>query len=122
LSWRERLVTSVSSMERRIAMKLDEAQVRYTTQEALAVTSADFYFPAVPKPLAVFIDGYPHTKSNQQTKDEIFRTAVRLAGYKTLELPYKNPSMRTLDSLYRAIVDELRSLGYPIPPTKSGLE
>jgi very-short-patch-repair endonuclease len=102
-------------MERRIAMKLDEAQVRYTTQEALAVTSADFYFPAVPKPLAVFIDGYPHTKSHQQAKDEVFRAAVRLAGYKVLELPYSGVSQRTLDALYKAIVEELQEMGYSLP-------
>lgn len=118
MAWRERLVTSVSSMERRIAIRLDEAQIRYSTQEPLMVSSADFYFPTVPRPLAVFIDGYPHTRSNQETKDEVFRTAIRLAGYKTLELPYKTASMRTLDSLYNQIIEELRKLGYPVPPVR----
>jgi very-short-patch-repair endonuclease len=102
-------------MERRLAMCLDKDGIRYTTQESLAVTSADFYFPTVPKPLAVFIDGYPHTKSHQQAKDEVFRAAVRLAGYKTLELPYSGVSQRTLDALYKAIVEELRKMGYSMP-------
>jgi hypothetical protein len=81
----------------------------------LYVSSADFYFSTVPKPLAVFIDGFPHTKSHQQAKDEVFRAAVRLAGYKTLELPYSGVSQRTLDKLYRAIIEELRKMGYSLP-------
>jgi hypothetical protein len=81
----------------------------------LYVSSADFYFSTVPKPLAVFIDGYPHIKSHQQAKDEVFRAAVRLAGYKTLELPYSGTSQRTLDKLYRAIIEELRQMGYSMP-------
>ena len=115
MSWRERLSPTVSGMERRLAMLLDRDGIRYTTQEPLCVSSADFYFPTIPRPLAVFIDGYPHTKSHQQAKDEVFRAAVRLAGYKTLELPYSGVSQRTLDKLYLAIIEELRSMGYSMP-------
>jgi len=105
------MAVAVSSMERRIAMKLDANHIRYKTQEPLAVTSADFYFPIVPKPLVVFLDGPPHLKEHQRVKDEVFRAAIRLAGYRILELPYQYNSTRTLDELYRAIMDELARLG-----------
>ncbi len=116
MAYRVRMATGVSDMERRIALRLQRDGIRYTTQEPLMVSSADFYFPTVPKPLAVFIDGYPHTKMRQQAKDEIFRAALRLAGYKLLELPYEGRSERVTGELYRAIIDELKSMGYPMPP------
>src|SRR5438477_385920 len=116
------MAVTVSGMERRLAMLLDQDNIRYTTQEPLTVTSADFYFPTVPKPLAVFIDGYPHTKPHQQATDEVFRAAVRLAGYKVLELPYNGVSQRTLDKLYLAIIEELKSMGYSMPEKLSMAE
>ena len=97
-------------------MQLDKDHVRYTTQEPLAVTSADFYFPTSPKPLVVFLDGHPHTKAHQQAKDEIFRSALRLAGYKLLEIPYKGGSIRTFEAIYKQIRDELASMGYSSAP------
>jgi len=110
--WREKMAVAISSMERRLAMKLQANHVHCLTQEPLCVTSADFYFPTSPRPLAVFLDGPPHLKERQRIKDEVFRGAVRLAGYRVLELPYSGDSMRTLDGLYKSIMDELASMGH----------
>lgn len=109
-------MVTVSSMERRIAMQLDKDHVRYTTQEPLAVTSADFYFPTVPRPLVVFLDGKPHLKEHQRAKDEVFRSALRLAGYRVLEIPYEGRSMRTFNAIYEQIRNELASMGYTGAP------
>ena len=60
----------------------------------------------------MFLDGPPHLKERQRIKDEVFRGAIRLAGYRVLELPYSGDSMRTLDELYKSIMDELASMGH----------
>jgi len=106
------MAVPISNMEYRIAAKLTRDNIRYLTQEPLFVSSADFYFPTVPKPLVVFLDGLPHLEENQMRKDDIFRTAIRKAGYKVLELPYSGDSQTTCDSLYQNIKDELARLGH----------
>ena len=110
--WKQRMAVTVSAMELRIAERLNRDGIRYLTQEPLFVSSADFYFPTVPKPLVVFLDGPPHLEEAQMRKDDIFRTAIRKAGYKVLELPYSGESDKTCDNLYRSIRDELARLGH----------
>src|SRR5467141_1250702 len=111
--WKQRMAVTVSQMEYRIAARLTRDNIRYLTQEPLFVSSADFYFPTVPKPLVVFLDGPPHLEDNQIKKDDIFRTAIRKAGYKVLELPYSGDSQITCDKLYETIREELVRLGQP---------
>jgi nicotinic acid phosphoribosyltransferase len=111
-NWRERMAVTVSSMERRIAIRLDSDHIRYLTQEPLCITTCDFYFPTIPRPLVVFIDGPPHLAEAQMVKDEVFRTAIRKAGYKVLELPYSSNTDKSLNELYQSIRDELARLGH----------
>src|SRR2546427_10644802 len=82
--WRGKMAVAISSVERRLAMKLQGNNVHCLTQEPLCITSADFYFPTRPRPLAGFFDGPPHLKERQRVKDEVFRGAVRLARYRAL--------------------------------------
>ena len=110
MAWREKMSPTVSAMEYRIAARLTRDNIRYLTQEPLFVSSADFYFPTVPKPLVVFLDGPPHLEDSQIRKDDIFRTAIRKAGYRVLELPYSGESQTTCDRLYESIRDELARL------------
>ena len=105
------MAVTVSAMEIRIAARLTQDNVRYLTQEPLYISSADFYFPIVPKPLVVFLDGPPHLTEAQMKKDDIFRTAIRKAGYRVLELPYSGDSQSTCDTLYETIREELARLG-----------
>src|SRR5438132_1185180 len=109
--WRQRMAVRVSAMEIRIAERLNRDGVRYLTQEPLTVTTADFYFPTAPKPLVVFLDGPPHLEDSQIRKDDIFRTAIRKAGYRVLELAYSGESQTTCDKLYENIREELARLG-----------
>jgi len=101
------MAVPVSSMEYRLAEKLQADHIQYLTQEPLYVTSADFYFPTSPRPLVVFVDGPPHLTENQARKDDIYRTALRHSGYRVLELPYKYDNEKTLIELYEAIRKEL---------------
>ena len=105
------MAVTVSAMEIRIAERLNRDGIRYLTQEPLMVTTADFYFPTPPKPLVVFLDGPPHLEDSQIKKDDIFRTAIRKAGYGVLELPYSGQSQTTCDKLYESIREELARLG-----------
>src|SRR5437762_7263005 len=109
--WRQRMAVTVSAMEIRIAERLNMDGVRYLTQEPLFVSSADFYFPTIPKPLVVFLDGPPHLEDAQIRKDDIFRTAIRKAGYRVLELPYAGESDKTCENLYQSTREELAKLG-----------
>jgi len=105
------MAVNVSAMEIRIAERLNRDGIRYLTQEPLFISSADFYFPTAPKPLVVFLDGPPHLEDSQIRKDDIFRTAIRKAGYRILELPYSGDSQTTCDKLYESIREELARLG-----------
>src|SRR5437762_13884746 len=109
--WKQRMAVRVSAMEIRIAAKLTGDNIRYLTQEPLFISSADFYFPTAPKPLVVFLDGPPHLEESQIRKDDIFRTAIRKAGYRVLELAYSGESQTTCDKLYESIREELARLG-----------
>jgi len=108
------MAVPVSAMEIRIAAKLNRDNIRYLTQEPLFVSSADFYFPTVPKPLVVFLDGPPHLEDSQIRKDDIFRTAIRRQGYVVLELPYQGDSEASCQKLYEAILSELRRMGHAV--------
>src|SRR5207247_2076817 len=105
--WRERLHANPSRMEQELAIKLQQDQIRYHTQDQIPITTADFYFPVEPRPLLVFVDGPVHLKTSQMLKDEETRTLLRKKGYKILELSYDNYSDRTKDQLYREIRNHL---------------
>src|SRR5437762_3045651 len=109
--WKQRMAVPVSAMEIRIAAKLTRDNIRYLTQEPLFISSADFYFPTVPKPLVVFLDGPPHLEDSQIRKDDVFRTAIHKAGYRVLELPYAGESDKTCENLYQSTREELAKLG-----------
>jgi very-short-patch-repair endonuclease len=110
--WKQRMAVTVSNMEYRIAARLTKDSIRYLTQEPLSITTCDFYFPTVPRPLVVFIDGPPHLEQARMVKDEIFRTAIRKSGYRVLELPYVTNNDKTFETLYQSIRDELARLGH----------
>jgi len=61
--WRERLHANPSRMEQELAINLQQDQISYRTQVEIPVTTADFYFPAEPRPLLVFVDGPVHLKT-----------------------------------------------------------
>lgn len=75
------------------------------------MSSADFYFETRTRPLVVFIDGPPHLEMAQAKKDDIFRTAIRKAGYHVLELPYKTHSDKLVEQFIGLIRTELAKLG-----------
>jgi len=106
--WRERLHANPSRMEQELAIKLQDDGIRYQTQIAISVTTADFYFSLDPRPLLVFVDGRVHLGQSQMTKDEELRCLLRKRGYKVLELYYESYSDAKRDQLYAEI---LRVLG-----------
>jgi very-short-patch-repair endonuclease len=108
------MAVAVSSMEWKIAERLQADHINYQTQVPLPITSCDFYFPTSPRPLVVFIDGPPHLEQNQMRKDDIYRTALRHSGYRVLELPYSNDSEKQCEQLYEQIRKELYRLGVGI--------
>ena len=105
--WRERLHANPSRMEQELANKLENDQIRYLTQVEIPVTTADFYFPAEPRPLLVFVDGPVHLKTRQMLKDEETRTLLRKKGYRILELSYNKYSDKKRDQLYKEIRNSL---------------
>lgn len=107
--WRERLNVNPSHMEQEIAFKLQDAQISYLTQVEIPVTTADFYFATVPRPLIVFVDGKVHLKVSQAMKDEELRTLLRKRGYRVLELVYDHYSDKKRDLLYKEIMQTLGS-------------
>ena len=105
---RERLHANPSRMEQELAIKLQDNGIHYRTQVEIAVTTADFYFPLVSRPLLVFVDGRVHLGTAQMAKDEELRSLLRKKGYRILELCYDNYSDQKRDQLYQ---DILASLG-----------
>ncbi len=94
-------------MEQELAIKLQDNEINYQTQIEIAVTTADFYFPTIPKPLIVFVDGKVHQGKSQSVKDEELRSLLRKKGYRVLELIYDNYSDRQRDQLYDEILNKL---------------
>src|SRR6266571_8193411 len=101
--WRERLHPNPSRMEQELAINLQQDRISYRTQVEIPITTADFYFPAEPRPLLVFVDGPVHLKMTQMVKDEETRTLIRKKGYRILELTYDNYSDKKRDQLYKEI-------------------
>src|SRR5437660_12827282 len=105
--WRERLHANPSRMEQELAIKLQDNGIHYRTQVEIPITTADFYFPAQPRPLIVFIDGQVHLGKSQMFKDEELRTLLRKKGYQVLVLFYNNYSDKKRDDLYCQILNGL---------------
>ena len=95
-------------MEQELAFRLQEDHVEFRTQVEIPVTIADFYFPVVPRPLLVYVDGRVHHGRGQMLKDEETRILLRKKGYKVLELYYDSYSDKKRDELHHEI---LRNLG-----------
>jgi very-short-patch-repair endonuclease len=111
MAWKQRLSQNPSTIELLLAERLQKDKIRYRTQEPLWVSSADFYFETRTRPLVVFIDGPPHLDMAQALKDDIYRRAIRRAGYHVLELAYKSPSDKVVEEFYNQIQAELARLG-----------
>jgi very-short-patch-repair endonuclease len=94
-------------METELAIKLQDSEIQYQTQIEIPVTTVDFYFPAEPRPLLVFVDGRVHLGKTQMIKDEELRSLLRKKGYRVLELSYKNYSDRKRDEFYQEILSRL---------------
>ena len=107
--WRERLRANTSRMEQELAIGLQDDGIPYQTQVEIPVTTADFYFSSVSRPLLVFVNGRVHLGTAQMAKDEQVRTLLRKRGYRILELYYDIFSDKKRDELYKEIRDSLRS-------------
>ena len=94
-------------MERELAFKLQDCEIRYLTQVEIPVTTVDFYFPLEPRPLLVFVDGRVHLGRAQMVKDEELRSLLRKRGYRILELYYNSYSDKKRDKLYGEILNGL---------------
>ena len=105
--WRERLNANPSRMEQELAVKLQDNGIQYLTQVEMPITTVDFYFPAQPRPLLVFVDGRVHLGKAQSVKDEELRSLLRKRGYRILELCYDSYSNKKRDQLYDEIIDNL---------------
>jgi len=92
-------------MEQELAIKLQDNQVSYLTQVEIPVTTVDFYFPLMSRPLLVFVDGRVLLGTAQMAKDEELRSLLRKRGYRILELRYDSYSDKKRDHLYEAILD-----------------
>src|SRR2546428_10621504 len=88
-NWRERLSVNPSRMETELAIKLQASGTEYHSQMEIPITTVDFYLPAEPRPLLVFVDGRVHLGRTQMIKDEELRSLLRKKGYRVLELSYK---------------------------------
>src|SRR6266446_7395080 len=106
--WRERLHINPSRMEQELAVRLQEDQIEFWTQVEIPVTTVDFCFPVVPRPLLVFVDGRVHLRRGQMLKDEETRSLLRKKGYRVLELYYDGYSNKKRDELCRQIRENLR--------------
>ena len=105
--WRERLHANPSQMEQELAIKLQDDGISYQTQVEIPVATADFFFPMMPRPLFVFVDGPVHLKMSQMVKDEELRSLLRKRGYRVLELCYNNYSDKKRDELYQQLLGVL---------------
>ena len=94
-------------MERELAFKLQDCEIRYLTQVEIPVTTVDFYFPLEPRPLLVYVDGRVHLGTAQMVKDEELRLLLRKRGYRILELYYNRYSDKKRDQLYEEILNSL---------------
>jgi very-short-patch-repair endonuclease len=94
-------------METELAIKLQYSGIHYLTQVEIPITTVDFYFPTTPRPTLVFVDGMPHLRTIQITKDEELRTLLRKRGYKVMELVYRSYSDKKRDELYQEIITQL---------------
>ncbi len=94
-------------MEIELGIKLQNSGIAYQSQVEVPITTVDFYFPTVPRPTLVFVDGRPHLRALQMIKDEELRTLLRRRGYKIIELVYRNYSDKKRDQLYDQLVDSL---------------
>lgn len=95
-------------MEIMLQQKLVYAGIYHQTQVEIPVTIADFYFPTVPRPTLVFVDGPPHRQLNRSVKDEEVRSLLRKKGYVILELEYSHYSDKTRDQLCEMILVAVR--------------
>jgi very-short-patch-repair endonuclease len=94
-------------METELAIKLQSSGIYYQTQVEIPITTVDFYFPTTPRPTLVFVDGQPHLRTIQTTKDEELRTLLRKRGYRVMELIYRSYSDKKRDELYQEMVNQL---------------
>jgi very-short-patch-repair endonuclease len=94
-------------METELAIKLQASGIQYNSQMEIPITTVDFYLPAEPRPLLVFVDGRAHLGRTQMIKDEELRSVLRKKGYRVLELSYKNYSDRKRDEFYQEILSNL---------------
>jgi very-short-patch-repair endonuclease len=94
-------------MEQELAIKLQDNGIHYQTQVEIPITTVDFYFPLVSRPLLVFVDGRVHFGTAQMAKDEELRMLLRKRGHRILELCYNNYSDSQRDLLYYEILSEL---------------
>ena len=94
-------------MEQELAIKLQDAGIRYQTQVEISVTTADLYFQLESRPLLVFVDGWVHLGTAQMAKDEELRSLLRKRGYRILELHYDSYSDKKRDQLYHEILNSL---------------
>ena len=102
--WRDRLHVNPSRMEQELAIRLQEGQIEFRTQVEIPVTIADFYFPVVPRPLLVFVDGRVHLGRGQMLKDEETRSLLRKKGYRVLELYYNSSSdKKETNSIWKSV-------------------
>ena len=108
MAWRDRLNVHISKMEIMLQQKLVDDQINHQTQVEIPVTIADFYFPTVPRPTLVFVDGPPHRQLSRSVKDEEVRSLLRKKGYNVLELEYSHYSDKIRDQLYEMIVAEVK--------------
>ena len=108
--WRERLHANPSRMEQELAFKLQNDGMHYQAQVEIPVTTADFYFPLVTRPLIVFIDGRVHLGRSRMVKDEELRSLLRKRGYRVSELCYESYSDKIRDHLYEEIRNSLAKL------------
>src|SRR5713226_4014240 len=94
-------------METELAIKLQYSGVDHQTQVEIPITTVDFYFPTMPRPMLVFVDGPPHLGGTQMAKDEELRTLLRKRGYRVMELIYRSYSDKKRDELYQEMVKQL---------------
>jgi very-short-patch-repair endonuclease len=94
-------------METELAIKLQASGIQYHSQMEIPITTVDFYLPAEPRPLLVFVDGRVHLGRTQMIKDEELRSVLRKKGYRVLELSYKNYSDSKRDEFYQEILSNL---------------
>ena len=104
MTWREKLIVHISKMEIMLQQKLVEDGINHQTQVEIPVTIADFYFPTMPRPTLVFVDGPPHRQLSRSVKDEEVRSLLRKKGYVILELEYSHYSDKMRNQLYEMIL------------------